>query len=125
MGGNNGNQAINVERNRIFGNGSTSCNGGITIARGNPDTLIANNLIYGNGRNGVATIDADGGPHILVGNTIYANGWNGIRVARSHQALLANNLIFGNGTSAGSTGGAGVQREGSTTPDRLDQCFTM
>jgi hypothetical protein len=118
MGGNNGNQAIHVERNRIFGNGSTSCNGGITMARGNPDTLIANNLIYGNGRNGVATIDADGGPHILVGNTIYANGWNGIRVTRSHLALLANNLIFGNGTSSGSTGGRfGVQRESSTTPD--------
>ena len=36
MGGNNGNQEIHIELNRIFGNGSSSCNGGITIARGNP-----------------------------------------------------------------------------------------
>jgi len=38
MGGNNQNQAIHLERLRIFGNGSGSCNGGITIARGNPGT---------------------------------------------------------------------------------------
>ena len=63
MGGNNGNQGIHIERNRIFGNGSGSCDGGITIARGNPDTLIANNLIYANGRNGISFVDGDGGPH--------------------------------------------------------------
>lgn len=52
MGGNNQNAAIHLERNRIFGNGSGACNGGITIARGNPGTLIVNNLIYTNSRNG-------------------------------------------------------------------------
>ena len=78
MGGNNGNQDIHIELNRIFGNGSSSCNGGITIARGNPGTLIVNNLVYGNGRNGLAFEDADGGPHYVVANTIYGNGWNGI-----------------------------------------------
>ena len=65
MGGNNDNEAIHIERCRIFGNGSNSCNGGITIARNNPDTLIANSLIYGNGRNGIKFIDANGGPHHL------------------------------------------------------------
>ncbi len=117
MGGNNQNQAIHIERNRIFGNGSSECNGGITIAGGNPDTLIVNNLIYGNGRNGITFIDADGGPHSLIQNTIFANAWSGINVARSHEVFLVSNVITGNGTASGSTGGRfGVSREGSTSP---------
>ena len=70
MGGNNGNQEIHIELNRIFGNGSSSCNGGITIARGNPGTLIVNNLLYANGRNAITFEDADGGPHYIINNTI-------------------------------------------------------
>jgi hypothetical protein len=117
MGGNNGNQGIHIIGNRIFGNGSASCDGGITIARNNPDTLIVNNLIYGNGRNGINFIDADGGPHYVFNNTIYGNGWNGINVARNHQIVLANNIIFQNGTASGTTGGRfGVQRESSSSP---------
>ena len=117
MGGNNQNEAIHLERLRIFGNGSSECNGGITIARGNPGTLILNSLIYANGRNGIATIDADGGPHSLIGNTIHGNAWSGVYVTRDHEAWLVNNAITGNGTQAGSTGGRfGVSREGSTTP---------
>src|SRR5262249_60244495 len=63
LGGNNGNQDIHIELNRIFGNGSSSCNGGITIARGNPGTLIVNNLLYSNRRNAISFQDAYGGPH--------------------------------------------------------------
>ena len=118
LGGNNQNQAIHLERLRIFGNGSGSCDGGITIARGNPGTLILNSLIDANGRNGISTIDADGGPHYLIGNTIHGNQWSGISVTRSHEAYLVNNAITGNGTAAGSTGGRfGVTRESSTTPN--------
>jgi hypothetical protein len=40
LGGNNENVAIHLERNRLFGNGGAECSGGITINRGNPDTLI-------------------------------------------------------------------------------------
>jgi hypothetical protein len=117
LGGNNDNQAIHLERLRLFGNGSGSCDGGITIARGNPGTLVLNSLIYGNGRNGVSTIDADGGPHYLVGNTIHGNQWSGVSVTRLHETFLVNNAIIGNGTAAGSTGGRfGVKREGSTSP---------
>jgi hypothetical protein len=65
MGGNNANQAIHLERLRIFGNGSSSCDGGITVNRGNPDTWIADSLIYANGRSGISFLDADGGPHYL------------------------------------------------------------
>ena len=118
LGGINQNQAIHIERNRILDNGSSECNGGITIARGNPDTLIANNLIYANGRNGITFIDADGGPHYIVENTIHANQWSGVRVARSHEVFLANNAITQNGGAVGSTGGRfGVSREGSTSPE--------
>ena len=120
MGGNNGNQEIHIELNRIFGNGSSSCNGGITIARGNPGTLIVNNLIYANGRNGITFEDADGGPHYVINNTIYGNQWNGIEVARNHSITIANNIINKNGTASGSTGGRfGVKRESSTSPQPL------
>lgn len=117
LGGNNDNDAIHLDRLRIFGNGSSECSGGITIARGNPDTVIANSLIYGNGRNGITFIDADGGPHYLVGNTIHGNAWNGLDVAREHVLWLVNTAITGNGTATGSTGGrVGVRREGSSSP---------
>jgi hypothetical protein len=115
LGGSSQNQAIHIERNRIVGNGSSDCNGGITIAQGNPDTLIVNNLIYGNGRNGIAMIDATGGPHDVIENTIHGNGWNGVSVTRDHQVVLVNNAITGNGTMAGSSGGRfGVTRDGAS-----------
>ena len=117
LGGNNQNQDIHIELNRIFGNGSSSCDGGITVARGNPGTLIVNNLIHANGRSGVTFIDADGGPHYVINNTIYRNHWNGVDIARNHTITLANNIINNNGTASGITGGRfGVRRESSTTP---------
>jgi hypothetical protein len=117
LGGNKQNQAIHIERNRLFDNGSESCNGGITVAAGNPDTLIVNNLIYGNGRIGVAFVDADGGPHYVVNNTIDANGWNGIDAAQNHAIFVVNNVITANGSAIGSSGGRyGVRRESSKTP---------
>lgn len=116
-GGISRNQAIHIEKNRIFGNGSGSCNGGITINRGNADTLIVNNLISANGRNGITFLDATGGPHHLVENTIHANRWSGVKVARNHEVFLVNNVITQNGTAGGSTGGRfGIKREGSTSP---------
>ncbi len=114
LGDHNGNHAVHVERNRIVANGSPSCNGGITIARGNPGTLIVNNLIHGNGRSGIATLDTDGGPHDIVGNTIHGNGWHGVSVNRQHRVLLANNAITHNGTGASHHG---VRREGASHPD--------
>ncbi len=117
MGGNNGNTGIHIELNRIFGNGNSSCNGGITVARGNPGTLIVNNLIYSNGRNGIAFEDADGGPHYVINNTISASQWNAIDVARNHTITIANNIIINNGTASGTSGGRfGVRRESSNAP---------
>lgn len=112
LGGSGQNLAVRLERNRIVGNGGPGCDGGITIAGGNVGTVILNNLILGNGRNGIATSDPDGGLHIVAQNTIHGNGWNGVSVSRTHALLLVNNAITGNGTLAGSSSGrVGVWRE--------------
>jgi hypothetical protein len=118
-GGTAQNAAIRIERNRIIGNGGAGCDGGngITIAGGNVGTLILNNVIVGNAHSGIATLDADGGPHTVAQNTIHGNGWNGLAATRSHVLLLANNAITGNGTQSGSTGGrAGVRRDTGGLP---------
>jgi hypothetical protein len=115
LAGTSPNVAVRIERNRIAGNGSPDCDGGITIAAGSIATLILNNLILANGRNGIATLDAEGGPHTIVQNTIHGNGWNGISATRAHVLVLVNNAITGNGTQPGSTGGrVGVRRDSST-----------
>ena len=122
MGGTNGNQGINIVENRIYGNGSSSCNGGITIARGNPDTIIVNNLIHSNGRNGIALIDGDSGPHYIINNTIYGNQWNGVSIVPGKDVFLVNNIINQNGTVSGTSGGRfGVWIESSSrpTPERV------
>ena len=122
MGGTNGNQSINIVENRIYGNGSSSCNGGITIARGNPDTIIVNNLIHSNGRNGIALIDGDSGPHYIINNTIYGNQWNGVSIVPGKDVFLVNNIINQNGTVSGTSGGRfGVWIESSSkpTPERV------
>jgi hypothetical protein len=117
MGGTNSNQGVNIVENRIYGNGSNSCNGGITIARGNPDTLIVNNLIHSNGRNGIALIDGDGGPHYIINNTIYGNQWNGVSIVPGRDVFLVNNIINQNGTVSDTSGGRfGIRIESSSRP---------
>ena len=112
LGGSGQNLAVRLERNRIAGNGGPGCDGGVTIAGGNVGTLIVNNVIVGNGRNGIVTTDPNGGLHVVAQNTIHGNGWNGVSVSRTHALLLVNNAITGNGVQSGSTGGrAGLWRE--------------
>ena len=43
-GGVGTNVGIHIERNRIYRNISSTCNGGISVSRGNSGTLIVNNL---------------------------------------------------------------------------------
>ncbi len=114
-GGINHNQAIHIERNRIFGNGNSDCNGGITVVQENSGTLIVNNLIYGNGGNGISLIGAREGSYHIVNNTIHANQWNGVSIVQGQEIYLINNIITQNGVAAGSTGGRfGLQREKSS-----------
>jgi parallel beta-helix repeat protein len=121
VGEEQGNQAIHLERNRIFGNGVGSCNGGITVGEGNPQTVIVNNLIYGNTRNGIAFLKGSGGPHIVLNNTIHGNGWNGIDITRAQQVLLINNVITQNGWASDAVNdGFGVRRETGTSLSPTD-----
>ena len=121
-GGVGTNVGIHIERNRIYGNISSTCNGGISVSRGNSGTLIVNNLVYANGRNGITFERTTGGPHYVINNVIYENQRNGIDVSRGQEVYLVNNIINRNGTAAGTTGGRyGVMREGSSDrqPQRL------
>ncbi len=121
LGGSNQNLAVRIERNRIVGNGGADCDGGISIGAGNAGTVILNNVILANGRNGIVAADSDGGgPHTVIQNTIHGNGWNGVSATRAHVLLLVNNAITSNGTQAGSTGGrVGVRREAAPGPPAL------
>jgi len=116
-GGSRQNAGIRLERNRIFRGATRECSGGIDVGRGNADTLIANNLIYANGRYGVRFRDATGGSYVVVGNTIVGNGWSGIYITRSARASIVNNLIAFNGTAPGRNGGRhGVWRQRISPP---------
>ncbi|HEY2988555.1 MAG TPA: Ig-like domain-containing protein, partial [Candidatus Binatia bacterium] len=118
LGGSQQNRGIHIERSRIFGNNNASCPaGGIIIALGNPDTLVVNTLIYGNGGSGITFADTSGGPHFLIENTIHSNGWNGVSIALGNEVYLANNAITQNGSASGSTGGRyGIRRDSSSNP---------
>jgi hypothetical protein len=114
LGGLLQNQAIHIERTRIVGNGNAKCPGaGISIALGNPDTLIVNTLVHTNSGNGIEFTDLGGGPHWLFQNTIHGNGRNGVGIVLGHIIMLANNLITANGQASGAVGGRhGVHRVG-------------
>ncbi|MGH7931298.1 MAG: Ig-like domain-containing protein, partial [Candidatus Binatia bacterium] len=106
LGGDDHNRAIHIEHSRIVGNGGTLCPaGGIAIALGNPDTVVANSLIHNNAGNGIVLADSSGGPHWVVQNTIYGNSWNGVGILLGQSVTLANNLIASNGRASGKLGG--------------------
>lgn len=116
-GGARQNAGIRLERNRIFRGATRECSGGIEVGRGNPDTLIVNNLIHANGRHGIRFRDGRGGSYLVVGNTIVGNGWSGITITRSARAAIVNNLIAFNGTASGRNSGRhGVWRQRSAAP---------
>lgn len=100
-GGARENTDIHLERNRLARGGPRECNGGIDVGRGNPRTVIASNLIYGNGRNGILFRDGRGGSYYVVGNTIVGNAWNGVQITHAAVVELINNVIVGNGTAPG------------------------
>jgi RHS repeat-associated protein len=92
------NEDIRIERNRMYSNGTSKCLGGLLIGSENTDILIVNNLIYGNGQDGVKITGAKGGPHYLVQNTIHGNRRDGVTVSKGQTVVLLNNVITHNGT---------------------------
>ncbi len=119
--------AIHLERNRIFGNGTSECLGGVLIGPGNSETLLSNNLIYGNGQQGVLISKGDGGPHFVVDNTIYGNGRSGVEIGKGQEVWLLNNAITGNGTDSKSAAkdGFGVKREGAEKKGQPEQALLL
>lgn len=92
------NDHIVIERNRIFGNGTSKCQGGIRVGANTPDTVIVNNLLYGNGQDAIRFLGGKGGPHYVVQNVIHGNRRDGINVTRGQTVVILNNLITKNGT---------------------------
>jgi len=114
-GGSRANRGIHLERNRLARGGPRECNGGIDVGRGNPETVIANNLIYGNGKSGIRFRDGRGGSYYVIGNTIVRNAWSGVQIAHAAVIELVDNLIAFNGLAPGAAEGrVGVRRRRSS-----------
>jgi hypothetical protein len=83
---------------------------------------ISASYIHDNQENGIAFIDATGGPNFVDGNRIESNGFNGIFVARNQIVTISNNVIVGNGTRPGNAGGRyGILRERIVGPGSPSQ----
>jgi hypothetical protein len=120
-GGSRQNVGIHLERLRVLRGSTGECSGGIDVGRGNPDTVIANSLIYANGRDGVRFRDGTGGSYLVYGNTIVRNGWNGIAISRAARARLWNNVVAFNGIAAERLGGrVGLRRQRVQDPRPQD-----
>jgi len=120
-GGSLENTGIHLERNRIGRGGPRECNGGIDVGRGNPQAVIANNLIHGTGRNGIRFRDGRGGSYYVVGNTIVRNAWSGIQIAHAAVVDLVNNVVVGNGTAPGAAPTRVGVRRLKTSPSPASQ----
>jgi hypothetical protein len=81
------NEHIIIERNRIFGNGTSKCQGGIRVGQGTPDTVILNNLLYGKGQDAIRFLGGKGGPHYVVQNVIHGNRRDGINVTKGQTVV--------------------------------------
>jgi hypothetical protein len=103
-GGSRQNESIHLERNRIRR---------IEVGSGNPGTVIANNLIHGNGRNGILFRDGRGGRSYVTGNTIVHNTWSGVQITRGAIVELTNNASAGREGARGLAGRVRVGRGGA------------
>lgn len=73
---------------------------GILIGPSNPDIVIVNNLIYGNGQEAIRITGSKGGPHYIVHNTIHDNRREGVDITKGQTVVLLNNLITVNGADS-------------------------
>ena len=72
---------------------------GINMYTGGDNTLIANNVTYGNGDHGIDDFDVTGGR--IIGNTVYGNCTDGINVeGTSGHYDIENNVSMNNATGA-------------------------
>lgn len=119
-GGSAGGQGIHLERNRLHVGSPRECLGGIEVGRGNPDTVIANNVIAGVRRNALRFRNRSGRA-VVTGNTIIRNEGYGLFLSRDDETAVWNNLVALNGfrKNGKSTRKVGVRRQRATqaTPD--------
>lgn len=106
-----------LERNRVLRGDGLACEGGIDLQRGNPDAVIANNLVYGLAKHAVRVRNF-GESAWIVGNTIVRNGWNGLFLERGATAHVWNNILAFNGRTTHGRGGGrfGVRQRKATKP---------
>src|SRR5205085_11858186 len=102
-----------------FGGSARECLGGIEVGRGNPDAVIANNVVAGVRRHALRFRNRSG-RGFVVGNTIVRNEGNGLYLARGDETSVWNNVIVLNGYRRGKrTRRVGVRRQRApqATPD--------
>ncbi len=103
-GGSRGGTGIHLERNRIHVGSPRECLGGIDVGRGNPGTVIANNVLSGVRRQALRFRNKSGRAYV-VGNTFVRNEGNAIFLARGALVSVWNNIIAFNGARRDGRGG--------------------
>ena len=98
-GGNNRSRDITLDSNRVYANGGGKDSGCISIAGGNTNVWVVNNLCRANGAIGIHL--GSGGPNYLVNNLVVRQEKDAVLVDAGANAVLANNLIVFNGAASG------------------------
>ena len=93
-----GTSANAIYRNQIFAHGK---HGILLSGKDNRGQVIAYNLVYENGGNGISAHDlpADRDGHRVINNTIVGNVAYGLRMAGDQAHTFHNNVLSGNGSS--------------------------
>ncbi len=108
--------------NSIIGNRTyANEDSGINIYPGANNTLIANNVSYGNGDHGIDDYDVTGGR--IIGDMVYANCTTGINVeGSSSNYLIEHNIAVNNATGAIVNPTPIATNPSTGTPDYTNNC---
>jgi parallel beta-helix repeat protein len=113
-------QLLSSPANTVSGNISyDNEDSGIGLLLGSNDTLIRDNVVYGNGDHGIDSYGATG--QMIIANTVYKNAAAGINVeSGSTGATIANNISVENGINSPRTHGDIRVESGSTAGTSMD-----
>jgi parallel beta-helix repeat protein len=113
-------QLLSSPANTVTGNIShDNEDSGIGLLTGSNDTLICDNVVYGNGDHGIDSYGATG--QRIIANTVYKNSAAGINVeSGSTGATIANNISVENGINSPRTHGDIRVESGSTSGTSMD-----
>jgi len=103
-----------IRNNRIYSNGAGGPAAGIVVASAS-NTLVANNLIYGNPR-GIEVAFNNPSNSMIYNNTLYNNG-AGIAInSDSTGAKVKNNIVYQSGSITDSGSGTVLDKNLTTNP---------